>query len=184
MSELEACRGCVSSSCFIAFNRFDWDYCYLHGKYTWLHDFISFSPSIHLLYIRLLTPQIPPKRWNETTVKPTALVLLQWLGAIGDRQPSEVTLKDMDKIDRYQTPTKAWQRESIMTSLSGNISALLALCKGNPPVTGGFPSQRPVTRSFDVFFDLCLNKRLSKQSRRGAFESPSRSFWRHCNACA
>ena len=33
-------------------------------------------------------------------------------------------------------------------------------------VTGEFPSQRPVTRSFDVFFDLHSNKRLSKQSRR------------------
>ena len=42
--------------------------------------------------------------------------------------------------------------------------ALLALCAGNAPVTGEFPSQRPVTRSFDVFFDLHLNKRLSKQS--------------------
>ena len=34
------------------------------------------------------------------------------------------------------------------------FSALLALCAGNSPVTGEFPSQRPVTRSFDVFFDL------------------------------
>ena len=33
-----------------------------------------------------------------------------------------------------------------------SFSALLSLCEGNPPVTGGFPSQRPVTRSFDVFF--------------------------------
>ena len=31
------------------------------------------------------------------------------------------------------------------------------------PVTGEFPSQRPVKQSFDVFFDLRLNKRLSKQ---------------------
>ena len=46
------------------------------------------------------------------------------------------------------------------------FSALLALCAGNSPVTSEFPSQRPVTRSFDVFFDLGLNKRLSKQSRR------------------
>ena len=38
-----------------------------------------------------------------------------------------------------------------------------------------------VTRSFDVFFDLRLNKRLSKQSRRRWFETPSRSLWRHCN---
>ena len=34
------------------------------------------------------------------------------------------------------------------------FSALLALCEGNPPVTGGFPSQRPVTWSFDVLFDV------------------------------
>ena len=44
------------------------------------------------------------------------------------------------------------------------LSALLAICAGNSPVPGEFPTQRPVTRSFDVFFDLCLNKRLSKQS--------------------
>ena len=40
---------------------------------------------------------------------------------------------------------------------------------------------KPVTRSFDVFFDLRLNKRLSKQSRGWWFETPSRSLWRHCN---
>ena len=41
--------------------------------------------------------------------------------------------------------------------------ALQAFCAGNLPVTGEFPEQRPVTRTFDVFFDLRLNKRLSKQ---------------------
>ena len=62
------------------------------------------------------------------------------------------------------------------------FSALLALCEGNPLVTGGF--QRPVMRrSFDGFFDLRLNKRLNKQSRHRWFETPSRSLWRHCNAC-
>ena len=40
------------------------------------------------------------------------------------------------------------------------FSALLAICAGNSPVTGEFPAQRPVTRSFDIFFDLHLNKRL------------------------
>ena len=43
------------------------------------------------------------------------------------------------------------------------------------------PQQRPVTRSFDVFFDLHQNKRLSKQSRRRRLETPRRSLWRHCN---
>ena len=36
------------------------------------------------------------------------------------------------------------------------FSALLAICAGNSPVNGEFPSQRPVTRNFDVFFDLRL----------------------------
>ena len=61
------------------------------------------------------------------------------------------------------------------------FSALLALCAGNPPITGEFPSQRPVTWSFDVLFDLRLNKRLRKQSRRRWFET---WLWRHCNGFA
>ena len=48
-----------------------------------------------------------------------------------------------------------------------------------PPVTDGVPSQWPVTRSFDVFFDLYLHKSLSKQSGRRWFDTPSRSLWRN-----
>ena len=59
------------------------------------------------------------------------------------------------------------------------FSALLAFCAGNSPVIGEFPAQRPVTPSFDVLFDLCLNKRLSKQSRGWSFETTSRSLWPH-----
>ena len=44
------------------------------------------------------------------------------------------------------------------------FSVLLAICAWNSPVTGEFPAQRPVTGSFDVFFDLRLNNLLSKQS--------------------
>ena len=69
-----------------------------------------------------------------------------------------------------------WWRHQMET-----FSALLALCAGNSPVTGEFPSQRPVTRSFDVFFHLCLNKQLSKQTWGWRFEPPSRPLWRHCN---
>ena len=61
------------------------------------------------------------------------------------------------------------------------FSALLAFCAGNSPVPGEFPSQRPVTRSFGVSFDLCLNKRLSKQSWDWWSETPSSSLWRQCN---
>ena len=55
------------------------------------------------------------------------------------------------------------------------------ICAGNLPVPGEFPLQRPVTRSFDVFFDLRLNKRLSKQSWGWWFETLSCPLWRHCN---
>ena len=55
------------------------------------------------------------------------------------------------------------------------------LCVGNSPVPGEFPAQRPVTRSFDVFFDLRLNKRLRKQSWGWWFETLSRPLWRQCN---
>ena len=57
------------------------------------------------------------------------------------------------------------------------FSALLAICAGNSPVPGEFPAQRPVTRSFDVFFDLRSNKRLSKLVIWGAM-CP---LWRHRN---
>ena len=62
------------------------------------------------------------------------------------------------------------------------FSASLAICAGNSPVPGEFPTQRPVTRSFDVFFDLRLNKQLSKQSWGWWFETLSGSLWRQCNA--
>ena len=58
---------------------------------------------------------------------------------------------------------------------------LLAICAGNSPVPGEFPTQRPVTRSFDVFFDLHLNKRLSKQWWGWWFETLTRPLWRHRN---
>ena len=45
------------------------------------------------------------------------------------------------------------------------FSALLAICAGNSTVNGEFPTQRPVTLSLNVFIDLRLNKRLSKQSQ-------------------
>ena len=69
--------------------------------------------------------------------------------------------------------------EPTMTSSNGNI--FRHLC-GDSLVTGEFPTQRLVTRSFDVFFDLRLNKPLSKQSWGWWFETPSNPLCRHCNA--
>ena len=62
--------------------------------------------------------------------------------------------------------TKSWWRHQMET-----FSALLAICAGNSPVTAEFPAQRPLTRSFDVFFDLCringwVNNREAGDLRR------------------
>ena len=74
------------------------------------------------------------------------------------------------------------------------FSALLAACAGNSPVPGEFPAQRLVTRSFDFFFHLRLNKRLSKQSWCWWFETLYRAHydvtvmieaaWRICVHCS
>ena len=64
----------------------------------------------------------------------------------------------------------SWWRHQMKT-----FSALPALCGGE------IPPQRPVTRSFYVFFHLCVNKRLNKQSWDWWFETQSYSLWRHCN---
>ena len=65
--------------------------------------------------------------------------------------------------------------------MTSSFSALLAICAGNSPVPGEFPTQRPMTRSFDVFFYLRPNKRLSKQWWGWWFETPSCPLWCHCN---
>ena len=79
-------------------------------------------------------------------------------------------------VSMHGISSLTWWRHQMET-----FSALLAICAGNSPVTGEFPTQRPVTRSFDVFFDLRLNKRLSKQSWGWWFETSSCPLWRQCN---
>ena len=76
-------------------------------------------------------------------------------------------------------------RDDIMKmSSNGNIFRVIGHCAGNSLVTGEFPAQRPVTRSFGVFFDLRPIKRLSKQSWGWWFETQSRSLWPHGNDIA
>ena len=82
-----------------------------------------------------------------------------WLGHLGQHFIDYyIKLIKMYFFLLQRKPAVAWWRHQMET-----FSALLALWAGNSPVTGEFPTQRPVTRNFDVFFDLRLNKRLSKQ---------------------
>ena len=77
-------------------------------------------------------------------------------------------------------PLNEWSN-SMMTSSNGNIFRVTGPLCGEFTGPGEFPTQRPVTRSFDVFFDLRLNKPLSKQSWGWWFETLSPSLWRHRN---
>ena len=70
----------------------------------------------------------------------------------------------------------------MLTSSNKNIFRVTGPLYGEFTGPGELPAQMPVTRSFDVFFDLGLNKRLSKQSRGWWFEALSRPLWRHHNA--
>ena len=72
----------------------------------------------------------------------TCVTRPQWAKLTGNRTQWNSTRR----VHNY------WKSCSMITSSNRNISALLALCEGKPPVIGGFPSQRPVTRSFGVFF--------------------------------
>ena len=71
----------------------------------------------------------------------------------------------------------SWWRHQIET-----FSALLVICAGNSPVPVNSPQKGQWrTRSFHVFFNLRLNKRLSKQAWGWWFETISCPLWRHCN---
>ena len=94
------------------------------------------------------------------------------MNAFLGKDPCHVT-----SLSNHAADILSWWRHQMKT-----FSALLALCAGKSPVTGEFPAQRPVTRSFDVFFDLRPNERLSKQWWGWWFETQSCPLWRHRNA--
>ena len=72
-------------------------------------------------------------------------------------------------------------KQYMMTSSNENIFRVTGPLCGGFTGPGESPTQRPVTRSFGVFFDLRLNKRLSKQPWGWWFETLSWSLWRQCN---
>ena len=100
---------------------------------------------------------------------------VKWVFSVS--QPQIPELKYLNGPNASSGPNApSWWRHQMET-----FSALLAICAGNSLVTCEFSRQRPVTRSFDVLFDLRLNKRLNKQSWGWRSETPLRSLWLHCN---
>ena len=78
-------------------------------------------------------------------------------------------------------PTLVFIRVTMMTSTNGNNFRVTGPLCGEFTGPGEFPTQKPVKRSFDVSFDLRMNKRLCKQSWGWWFETISWSLWRHGN---
>ena len=125
-------------------------------------------------YITYTTSKI--KEENRSAFEFTKVVVRFWLGLTKLLQWCYMRVMGFEIINFAIVCSMTWWCHQMKT-----FSVLLDICAGNSPVTGEFPTQRPVTRSFDVFFDLHLNKQLSKQLWGWWFETPSHLLSRHCN---
>ena len=160
-----------------------YDLCQPSAEAQWLQLLGSeFIPKWHMNVntsagkIRLLKPQI-----HNTSVGLVCLRVLLLTSqmhspdSIKPISPPLTSPKYPSCLDSFtvplHSPNACWRHQM------KTFSALLALCEGNSPVTGEFPTQRSVTRTFNVFFVLRLNNQLSKQSLCWWFETPSRSLW-------
>ena len=98
-------------------------------------------------------------------------------GALPDKAVYEIMVFISQQY--FMNCTRAWHYR---TSSNGNIFRVTGPLWRESTDCRWIPvTKANVTRSFDVFFDLRLNKQMSKQSRRRWFETPSRSLWRHRN---
>ena len=118
--------------------------------------------------------------WRGSNLVMNVFWLWQWLGHGPGKQLSYVITSLFTGVYAFlgKTPWSWHQRRHIMQRMiilfttwwrhqMETFSALLAICAGNSPVPGEFPALRPMTQSFDVFFDLRLNERLSKNREAG-----------------
>ena len=125
---------------------------------------IGYMPIIHQIS-RNLEParyafRIVRSLWNFTGISAVMPKRLSNFTAI---RWFEHTISRLQDFARSYVKTShrfmTWWRHQIET-----FFAFLFICARNSSIHGEFPIQRPVTRSFDVFFDMRSNKRLSKQS--------------------
>ena len=131
--------------------------------------------------MHLFKQNMSPKMADEISWNVTALRVVSGLNNIAPICP-------LDKQAGFVVPSVReiiilwrWSGRNMMTSSNGNIFHVTGPLCGEFTGPGEFPTQRPVTQSFPVFFDLRLNKRLSKQPWGWWFETPSWSLWRQCN---
>ena len=155
--------------------------CYLLGDLLLIHSLLCYSQVQRPQYLQPPPPlPLPPPREPPPQELPP---------------PRQWTIQAILRLTKYHVYglwsyrsylLRCWlfvvSNQTTMTSSNGNIFRVTGPLCGEFTGPGEFPTQRPVTRSFDVFFDLRLNKPLSKQPWGWWFETLSRSLWRHRNA--
>ena len=119
--------------------------------------------------IAIIVPFVTDERTNNNTA-----------GATGWFNMTSEVISSIEPNCKRRT-RYVLDNRTMMTSSNGNIFRVTGHLCGEFTGPGEFPTQRPVTRSFDVFFDLRPNKRLSKQPWCWWFETLSWSIWRNCN---
>ena len=173
------------------------EFCHYRGVFISLHR-LTYNPGVQMSLSAIIN-----SLWTSNAIwlhksgltAPSPYLNHYWL-IIGGASVAFTKEQFRRKCSRYQFIEWVWKIHlqtyfHISMDQRGNpwwrhqmetFSDLLAICAGNSPVTGEFPAQRPVTRSFGVFFDLRLNKRLSKHSWGWWFDTHSPPLWRHSNA--
>ena len=86
----------------------------------------------------------------------------------------------MQRWPQYRSGYVSIRKRHMMTSSNGTIFRVTGPLCGEFIGPAEFPAQRPMTQSFDVFFGVRLNKRLSKHPWAWWFETPPWSLWRQC----
>ena len=147
---------------------------------TWFHQDMIQASVTHYIHIILHILSSQKRNHLCSNLKDILMVIWGYLHIDMERATLSHTARFLHHHWALLQPGSS-EENSMMTSSNGNIFRVTGLCAGNSPVTGEFPAQRPVMRSFDVFFDLRLNQQFSQQWRRWWSETPSRSFWSHCN---
>ena len=113
------------------------------------------------------------------------MIIINEIKRCGVTFETKVQIKDRYMLFRMSVFSNCKRSNMIrlimMTSSNGNIFRVTGPLCGEFTGPGEFPTQRPVTRSFNVFFDLRFIKPLSKQWWGWWFETLLWSLWRRCN---
>ena len=116
---------------------------------TNLWSVVGISENIErVINIIRLRCRLSPSPWMAVSV--TSVTICQWLPWVTQSPREWIHSHSWHIWYCISYTVCTWWRHRMET-----FSALLAICAGYSPVTGKFPAQRPVTRSFDGFFFIC-----------------------------